>query len=175
MRTDDRLDEKVAVNSDLQPGSRERHDQRIGLGALQTEVLHELRSRWVAAYGVEPLPRLSRELLVRGISYRLQERARGGLSRKTLRRLEQIAAGLGNAGGGGSSSSLMRPGTRIVREWQGKAHEVIILEDGFLWNGSTYRSLSEIARLITGTRWSGPRFFGLKDDQEKGGRGKANG
>lgn len=173
MRIDDRPNGKVAVDRDLQLGSPGRHDRKIDLGALQTEDLNELRSRWLAAYGVEPLPRLSRELLVRGISYRLQERARGGLSKKTLRRLEQIAAGQGSVGGG--SSSPIRPGTRLVRDWQGKTYGVVVLEDGFDWNGSTYRSLSEIARLITGTRWSGPRFFGLKDDQERGGREKANG
>ncbi len=104
-------------------------------------------------------------MLIRGIAYRLQERARGGVTKKVLRMLEQVASGQRTSDVGGSSS--MRVGTRLVREWQGRAHEVIVVDGGFLWSGNTYGSLSEIARSITGTRWSGPRFFGLKDDQQR--------
>ena len=113
------------------------------------------------------MPRLSRELLIRGIAYRMQEQARGSLSGKVVRRLEQIARGANAARCSGASASVARAGMRLVREWQGRAHEVVVLEDGFLWNGKAYRSLSEIARLITGTRWSGPRFFGLQDERRK--------
>jgi len=63
---------------------------------------------------------------------------------------------------------LPRPGTRLVREWQGRVHEVVVLDEGFLWSGKRHGSLSEIARAITGTRWSGPRFFGLTGPAQKG-------
>lgn len=169
MRTDDRLDGEVAVERDLPLGSTGNNDRTIDLGALQSLDLQELRSRWVTAYGAEPLPRLSRELLIRGIAYRLQERARGGVTKKVLRMLEQVASGKGKSDA--VSNSSMRLGTRLVREWQGRAHEVIVVNGGFLWSGNTYRSLSEIARLITGTRWSGPRFFGLKDGGHRGANG----
>ena len=116
--------------------------------------------RWASAFGIEPLPRLSRELLVRGIAHRIQEKARGGLAKKLLRKLETIARGGGALRAGSRTSTPT--GTRLVREWQGQMHEVKVLNDGFLWNCRVFRSLSEIARQITGTQWSGPRFFGVK-------------
>jgi len=162
MRTNSGLNGEVAEGSDLprEHGSGRGSSGAADLETLSTLSLGELRTRWLAAYGIEPLPRLSRELLVRGISYRTQERARGGLSRSILRKLEQIARG-GPKQKGAASQSSIRPGTRLVRDWQGRVQEVVVLDAGFLWNGQRYASLSEIARLITGTRWSGPRFFGL--------------
>lgn len=167
MQADDPLHREVAAPRDLPHAFLAGGDQRVDLAALRTLNIEDLRSRWSASYGIEPLPRLSRELLIRGIAYRLQERARGGLSKKVLRRLEQISSGQGTSRVGGGSSPSMRLGTRLVREWQGMAQEVIVLQDGFLWNGGIYQSLSQIARLITGTRWSGPRFFGLNQEQVK--------
>lgn len=141
----------------------------LDLAALQSMTLEQLRSRWTAAFGIEPLPRISRELLLRAVANRLQERARGGVPRSVLRRLQRIAAGQSAVRGGnkgaGSTGAASQPGTRLLREWQGKTYEVLVLEHGFLWNGATFASLSEIARLITGARWSGPRFFGLKENQ----------
>lgn len=164
MRTDEGRYREVAGPSDLPSDSGRSSLSRESpeLGTLQASSLKTLRSQWASVYGIEPLPRLSRELLIRGIAYRMQERARGGLSRPVLRRLEQIVRSEQTSRGSSRSASA-RTGTRLMREWQGRMHEVIIFEDGFLWNGTTYRSLSEIARLITGTRWSGPRFFGLTD------------
>lgn len=175
MQTDDKFHWEVVAQRDLAQAFLERSDTKVDLAALQALGMEDLRLRWSAAYGVEPLPRLSRELLIRGIACRLQERARGGLSRKVLRRLEQIAAGQGTSSGGVGSAPSARPGTSLVREWQGRAQEVVVLQDGFLWNGGTYRSLSEIARLITGTRWSGPRFFGLKEEKVKRAGSSADG
>ncbi len=106
-------------------------------------------------------------MLWRGIAYRMQEQATGGLPKKVVRWLEQIVRKQDAKHGAGRSASAARTGTRLVREWQGRANEVVVLEDGFLWNGEIYRSLSEIARLITGTRWSGPRFFGLVEQRRK--------
>lgn len=127
------------------------------LAGLETDVL---RLQWAELFGAEPVRRISRELLIRGIAYRLQENAEG-VPKKTLRQLDRLAKEFASSGTVRIDSVPdLRPGTRMVREWQGKVHEVIVLDDGFLWKGCRYRSLSEIARLITGTRWSGPRFFG---------------
>lgn len=164
MRTDERLDGEVAGAGDLPTASRSKvaSRERYDLNTLHASSLEILRSQWASVYGIEPLPRLSRELLVRGIAYRTQERELGGLSRSTLRKLERIVRGEQKRAGSKTSWST-HPGTRLVREWQGRVHEVVVLDDGFLWNGAKHGSLSEIARLITGTRWSGPRFFGMQD------------
>jgi hypothetical protein len=128
------------------------------LVGLETDVL---RLRWTEIFGAAPLRRVSRELLIRGIAFRLQEEAEGGLARKTLRQLDRLEKEFVSSGTVRIDSARnLQSGTRIVREWQGRVHEVIVLDDGYLWGGRRYRSLSEIARLITGTRWSGPRFFG---------------
>ena len=140
-------------------------DELVTLAGLDTNIL---RFRWAKLFGAEPIRRMSRELLIRGVAYRLQEQAEGGPEKKTLRQLDRLAKEYASSGTIriGSVPDL-RPGTRIVREWQGKVHEVIVLEDGFLWKGCRYRSLSEIARQITGTRWSGPRFFGTLPKKDK--------
>ena len=142
----------------------------VDLTALNDLETHILRLQWAELFGAEPIRRISRELLIRGIAYRLQERAEGGPAKKTVRQLDRLARELASSGTVRIDSVRdLRSGTRIVREWQGKVHEVIVLDDGFLWKGCRFRSLSEIARLITGTRWSGPRFFGTlaKKDQPK--------
>ncbi len=134
-----------------------------GLSALE---LAELRRLWTLLLGSEPLARISRDLLVRAIAYRLQEKRHGGLSSKELRLLDRLASGLGSK----AETSCVKPrvsarvGTCFVREWQGAIHEVVVIEDGYSWKGRTYRSLSETARAITGARCSGPRFFGLIED-----------
>ena len=106
---------------------------------------------------------IGRSFLIRAIAYRLQEQAFGGLKPSTRRLLARVAE---EAAAG---SSPKRPpvrkaetGTILVREWQGNAHRVTVLDDGVSFNGKRYRSLSEVAREITGSRWSGPRFFGLR-------------
>jgi hypothetical protein len=93
----------------------------------------------------------------KAIAYELQVKAFGGLSIPTKRSLRSAA----KAGGRSALSKLPSRGTRLVREWHGALHEVEVLEDGYLWRGARHRSLSAIARAITGTKWSGPRFFGL--------------
>jgi hypothetical protein len=93
----------------------------------------------------------------KAIAYDLQVKAFGGLSARTRRTLRAAA----KADGSSSLSKLPSGGTRLVREWHGARHEVEVLEDGYLWRGARHRSLSAIARAITGAKWSGPRFFGL--------------
>jgi hypothetical protein len=111
--------------------------------------------------------RLSRDLLMRGITYKLQERPFGGLSRSILRKLEcqNIGSEVSNTKKPLPPISL-KAGTRLVREWRGVTHTVLVQAQGFEWNGQRYRSLTAIVHEITGAHWSGPRFFGLR----KGGR-----
>lgn len=115
----------------------------------------ELRLRWTAATG-SAAPRVSPRLLTLALAWELQARAEGGLSRETTRALDQLARGL-------TRTTAISPGMRLVREWNGRAHVVTIGEDQVIrWQDREWRSLSEVARAITGTRWSGPAFFGLK-------------
>ena len=125
--------------------------------------IDELRERWKTMYGRAPFGELGRSFLTRAIAYRLQERAYGGLKPSTRRLLARVAEETAT----GSSpkkprSRKAQSGTILIREWQGNAHRVTMLDDGVSFNGKRYRSLSEVAREITGSRWSGPRFFGLR-------------
>jgi Protein of unknown function (DUF2924) len=125
--------------------------------------IFELRGEWRRLHRMPPPMRLSRDLLVRGITYKLQERAYGGLSTATARKLAQAAAHPPGRGATKPAPPIsLRPGTRLVREWRGVTHMVLIQADGIEWRGQRYRSLSVVARKITGARWSGPRFFGLR-------------
>ncbi len=112
---------------------------------------------------------MSRVLLVRALAYRMQEQALGGLDRATRRRLERATENVAAGRTPAPTGPKIKPGTRLLREWQGKVHEVIVLEEGVEYRGDSWPSLSAVAREITGTRWSGPRFFGLKG--ASGGRG----
>jgi len=125
------------------------------LTALATMSPAQLRLRWQVVTGAI-VPKVSPSLLRLALAYELQARALGGLSRKTQQRLAQLAAAK-------TRTSPVQPGMRLVREWNGSIHVVHIGEDGTVqWNDRKWRSLSEVARAITGTRWSGPAFFGLK-------------
>jgi hypothetical protein len=136
------------------------------IGRLEGLTIFELRQEWRRVECKferrSPPMRLSRDLLVRAIVYRLQERALGGLSGAAVKRL-RTAAGGSNATGEGRSrtAASIRPGTLLVREWRGVTHRVVILADGVEWRGRRYESLTLVAREITGAHWSGPRFFGL--------------
>lgn len=132
------------------------------LARLQNLSLLQLKAKWVELYG-KPLKGARRDFLIRGTAYRLQELVYGGLSAKTRRRLQQLAKQFArNPDHRPSVAPDLKPGCRLLREWRGVMHEVVVLEKGFRCRDQTYRSLSEVARLITGTRWSGPLFFGLK-------------
>src|ERR1700726_1908526 len=121
----------------------------------------ELRREWRRLNHSEP-PRISRDLLVLALGYRLQEIAHGGLGKATRRKLQSMAKALRTTGRVGPAPSLsLKPGARLVREWRGRTHTVTVTEDGFEYAGTSYPSLTKIAKKITGARWSGPRFFGL--------------
>ena len=122
-----------------------------------------LRAEWRRLYRSEPPKRVSRDLLELGIACKLQERALGGMSAALKRRITDLAKTMETRGDLARARAMMlKPGARLMREWRGETHDVRVLEDGFEWRGQRWRSLSAIAREITGTQWSGPRFFGLE-------------
>ena len=121
-----------------------------------------LRAEWRRLYRVHPPKKLSRDLLELGVAWKLQERVLGGLSTTTRRQVAETAATLATKPDLAKARKVsLKPGARLVRAWGGETHEVEVVADGFLWRDRTWNSLSVIAREMTGTRWSGPRFFGL--------------
>ena len=136
------------------------------IASLSKLSIDELRERWKAMFGKAPSRDISRSFLTRAIAYRLQEKAFGGLKPSTQRMLAEFAYDGAN-GTAAVRSRIVRPGAVLVREWRGISHQVSVLEKGFCLRGKRYRSLSGVAREITGTRWSGPLFFGLKRSQEE--------
>jgi hypothetical protein len=138
-------------------------DVAKALARLSEVTIFELRGEWRRLHRTPPPMRLSRDHLTRGITYKLLERAYGGLSKAAARKLEQAGADSPSRGSVIPAPPIsLRPGTRLVREWRGVTHMVLIHADGIEWRGQRYRSLSLVARKITGARWSGPRFFGLR-------------
>jgi hypothetical protein len=136
------------------------------LSRLLTLDIGELRQQWRGLYKTQAPRHFSRELLVRAVAYRIQELARGGLRPEPQRQLRRIAQQFKETGETAiRARAELKPGTRLMREWQGRTYEVLALDDGFSWQGTRYRSLSAIARQITGTAWSGPLFFGLKPNR----------
>ncbi len=119
----------------------------------------DLAVRWMAVHGAPPPKGMSRRLLLLALAYLLQTDAYGVLDSKTSRYLRAVAVGSLEAV---RPLPALKPGMRLMREWNGRTHVVDVTEEGFLWGGETYPSLSAIARAITGARWSGPRFFGLR-------------
>lgn len=122
-----------------------------------------LRTLWPAWFDSPPPAFMRRELLARALAYRMQERASGGLSTATRKKLQDLAHSLkANPAHDVTKRPRLTPGTRVIRQWGNEMHEVTVEAKGFLYRGTRYKSLSEIARTITGTRWSGPVFFGVK-------------
>lgn len=148
-------------------GCRAASDVEAQLAALERLSYAELKAAWAGWFRKKPPPRLSPHLLRLGIGWKIQERAFGGLSAATKRRLRTIRDGK-------DAPPALRPGSQLVREWHGRMHVVRVTDEGFEWNSRNWRSLSVIAREITGQRWSGPRFFGLKSDQSAGKKQKAD-
>ena len=145
------------------------------IAQIQKLPLEGLRERWRALFETEP-PAYSRSLLARRLIYRLQEIQHGGLSHQARERIQQAATehGLTEMGAPPRRAPKRKEspgiGTRLVREWNGERYEVTVTREGFEFQGRTYRSLSAIARAITGTQWNGPAFFGLR--RRSGGNGK---
>jgi Protein of unknown function (DUF2924) len=155
----------------MKKSSKDRDSEELvpQLDRLRELSAEELIKWWQALFDVAPPKKLRSSLLVQGIAYRLQEKAPGGLKPSTLRLLERIAddTAAGRPVSIPSGKVRMTTGTVLMREWHGKKHQVTVLEDGFLYRTKRFRSLSQIARLITGARWSGPLFFGLRSSRKE--------
>ena len=136
-------------------------DQLAGLAALSPA---QLRAEWRSLYRGQALPRgLTSSQLIRSIAWRLQEKAFGGFPTARIRELDRFAAQLSADGELElAGTRQLKPGARLVRRWQGNVYSVTVLEQGFEFESSRFTSLTQIARQITGAAWSGPRFFGLK-------------
>jgi hypothetical protein len=120
---------------------------------------------WQKSFGRPASPGLRRELMLPILAFRIQELAHGGLKPETKAKLHEITSSL-NPRGRSDARQRFRAGTRLVREWKGKVHEVVITVGGFEYQGRTYKSLSPIACRITGTHWSGPAFFGTRKEKK---------
>ena len=136
----------------------------------------ELRSRYRELFRTEPPKAFGPDLLRRSIAHRIQERAYGGLSREHQRLLDQLVrAARAKSHGRLELPRRIKPGSELVRTWNRRTYRVMVMDKGFAWEGKTFSSLSEIAFAITGTRWNGPRFFGMRSrpSQSKGGKENA--
>ena len=126
----------------------------------------QLQAKWRSSLKEAPPPHIRKQLLVPLLAYKLQEQAYGGLKPEVRRYLIKLAASYRRDPNTKAAAfevpRRIKPGTRLLRQWNGKTHQVTVIENGFEYEGERYKSLSVIARLITGTRWSGPLFFGLK-------------
>lgn len=141
-------------------GKNERAESRLAshIARLRSLTSAELRSEWVATSPV-PAPNVGTALLRRLLAQRIQEKRLGGLPAMVVRELERAAAG--PVAVAVPTRITVSPGARLIREWQGRTIAVLTTDTGFIWEEREYRSLSQIAREVTGAHWSGPRFFGL--------------
>jgi len=140
-----------------------KSDLSVHLHALAGMEATDLCGEWRRLYRCHPPQRIRRDLLELAVAWKLQEAVLGGLSSSSKRRIAELVGTIETKGDLAKARAVTpRPGVRLVREWRGETHDVLVLEDGFQWRDRTWRSLSQIAREITGTRWSGPRFFGLE-------------
>ena len=142
------------------------------LASLRSSSITELKQQWQALYNSEPPLRISRKLLIRAVAYRIQEQLHGGLKPSTRRLLMRIA----NDARSGQPLKFVpaapaSAGTVLMREWHGVTHEVRVLDRGVLYKRRRYRSLTEVAKAITGAHWNGPQFFGLRSKRREASHG----
>jgi hypothetical protein len=153
------------------PALPDREVLDVEIARLRDLDIAALRSRWQTVFGRRPPAHLSRHLLFRILAHRLQADRLGDLDDESRRLLDRSGS---PENAGQNAANLVRriadvrPGTRLSREWNGHMQRVTVLAEGFAWNGKIYSSLSKVAFAITGTRWNGPRFFGLRDKPSKG-------
>lgn len=139
-------------------------DLEAALTRLTRASYSDLQSKWRRLFHSPPPRQIGRDSLELGLAWKLQERTLGGLNDATRRKLAALAEPLRRTGTVAKPRTVtLKPGARLLRELNGETHVVLVLEKGFEWRGRRWRSLSVIAREITGARWSGPRFFGLKE------------
>jgi len=153
------------------PTPPDRKTLDVEIARLRDLDVGGLRNRWHTVFGQRPPPHLPRHLLFRVLAYQFQADQLGDLDGESERTLDRSGSPE-NAGQRAVDLSRrtvnLRPGTTLGREWNGRMHRVAVLADGFAWNGKTYPSLSKVAFEITGTRWNGPKFFGLRDKSSNG-------
>ena len=162
----------VVSSSSPRPQSETAETVAATVAALSGMDFTALRAEWRRLYRTHPPKKLSRDLLQLAVAWKLQARVLGGLSPQEKRQLAELADVLASRSDLPRARRIrLKPGARIVRHWAGETHEVVVAEDGYVWRERTWRSLSMTAREMTGTRWSGPRFFGLDraSKRERGG------
>jgi len=158
-------DQSIGASGDSASGMAPLRERLEQISSLSTV---ELRNLWQRQYQVQVPKGLSRDLLIRFIAHHLQEEAIGGLGKATLRRLEDLGDRLRDADGGDAPrSASLKPGTTLLREWNGTTHTVLVLEDGFEYRGQRFASLTKVAAAISGLHRSGPAFFGLKGSLQR--------
>lgn len=144
------------------------------LDALAELSANALRKQWCVLFKTQPPKRMTRNLLLLAVAWKMQTRALGGLSTTVKRKLQSIAGKSDAQSKTAMRGSIrLKPGTKLIREWHGDVHEVLVRESGFEWQGQHYRSLSNVASQITGAHWSGPRFFGLNSKPDNFARTEA--
>jgi hypothetical protein len=148
------------------------NDLEAEIERIRSLGVDDVRTRWRAVFGKAPPAALTKDLLARMLAWRIQEQAFGGIDRTTAKLLDGLARGESR---GAEDKRQLKPGTVLVREYQGERHTVTVTPDGFIWRETTYSSLSTIARAITGTAWNGPRFFGLRVGGDKVRNGEPEG
>jgi len=154
--------EIVNSESDRQRHGGNETSLSSDLDAIPSMTYSELHLAWRRHYRAVPPKKMSRDILELGIAWKIQENKLGGLSAAVKRQIADLARTMETKSDLAKPRVVTpKPGARLLRAWNGATHEVLAVEDGFLWAGKTWLSLSVIAREITGTRWSGPRFFGL--------------
>jgi hypothetical protein len=151
------------------PQSKPTRQQAVDqlLAQLPTMARKALQKLWKELFTREPSPALRRETLIPILAYRIQEQAFGGLQASTARKLRELAEERAVDAKPLQSSLRPKPGTRYIREYDGKLHEVTVLDIGYEYGGTIYHSLTEIAKTITGTKWSGPAFFGQRRSRKE--------
>jgi Protein of unknown function (DUF2924) len=155
------------------PVLKDRKTLDVEIARLRDLDVGELRIRWQNVFRQRPPPHLPRHILFRVLAYRLQTDRLGDLDGESLRILDQSRSPEASGQRAVDLSRrtvTLRPGTLLDREWAGRMHRVAVRADGFAWSGKTYPSLSKVAFAITGTRWNGPKFFGLRNKPSKGAR-----
>jgi hypothetical protein len=141
---------------------RDLEELAQGIKHLPALDVPALKQKWAAFFGDDPSPNLGRTLLIRAIAYRLQEKALAGLKPSTQRVLDRAADNRSKGASRYFSQRRTCAGTVLIREWRGVSHRVTVFDKDVVYRDRRYKSLSEVARAITGSRWSGPLFFGLK-------------
>lgn len=139
----------------------------VDLGHLKSLEGAALKAAWRAVFKSAPPRAAHKEFFVRFLAYELQVRAHGGLRKSSLKAMSEFEQAGNSYAILAAAETKLRAGTRLLRQWRGEAHEVMVMERGYAYRGRSYTSLSEIARYITGAHWSGPRFFGLRSQPKR--------